>query len=513
MTNSHDGISPRGTPVLVMMSAAFALLSGCYSAVDAEEAEPVQEARSSLTLTGQTFRLVTFTSATPSERCRVPPVDPNATPKVPIFAPNTQLTIKRRGVLMGICTVESTTSSDPTVFEMNEAAYGSRVAWSSYDSPTLPLTTLPEVEVSNEYAPGVAPAIAAPATSMADAQATSWTNHGVMEYTYRGPSAGVVYAVAHPTERGAFDQVKLIHESDTARNGVWAAAINGNPQSGATVSYHITSTQISPLSFPGMNTFITNPLPYSVSFHASSDSSCNNNTHVRVGGRMEGVFRQGMAEIVRDELASVVSGLNVRWSQGCEPGNGLDNFVNKMARRSRGVQIEQRFSAIGSFPDRRDAVARAVKSVYDCLLDAPDVLSESPGNPASPTTFLADSADASYANGSVCPRFIAEVDIVNAAGGHTHSIRPTVCQAGDQVHVDYYWYNAPEVAYERLGGGDITYDAACTPTYAVDNVSAQFTYIDPGNLAIGSSGKTRIRAVARAKSAGGALKAVRFAID
>ncbi|XXX72330.1 hypothetical protein WMF30_32250 [Sorangium sp. So ce134] len=512
MTNSHEGSSPRRAPVLVMMSAAFALLSGCISAVDAEDAEPVQEVRSGLTLTGQTFRMVSFSSATPSERCRVPPVDPNATPKVPIFPANTQITIKRRGLLMGICTVESTTSSDPTVFEMNESAYANRVAWALYDDPTPPYTTLPEVEVSNEYAPGTAPALAAPATSMADAQSTSWTNHGVMEYTYRSPSAGAVYAVAHPTERGAFDQVKLIHESDTTRNGVWAVAINGNPQSGMTPSYHITSTQISPLSFPGMNTFTTNPLPYSASFHASSDSSCVN-THVRVGGRVDAVFRQGMAEIVRDELASVASGLTVKWSTGCDAGIGVDNFVNKMARRSRGVQIEQRFSSIGGVPARRDAVALAVKSVYDCLLDAPDVLSESPGNPASPTTFLADSVDASYAGGSVCPRFIAEVDIVNTASGHTHSIRPTVCAAGDQVHVDYYWYNAPELAYERLGGGDITYDAACTPTYAVDNVDFQFDYIDPGNLAIGSSGKTRIRAVARAKSAGGALKAVRFEIN
>ncbi|OJT21463.1 hypothetical protein BO221_26975 [Archangium sp. Cb G35] len=473
--------------------APLMLAAGCGPETIAESGPGAMGVtQRALVLDSQKFKV--NTSIASAERCRVPQslqAD---------FPSDRQLLIRRGAVLKGLCTVETTASASGD-FEMSQEGYDKRVK-SSGDADTESTAT---VQVSNQYASGMAPAIAEPASSLDDANTNSLGK--VKEYTVRPAGAVVAYTVPHPFEKGTFEQGALIHSADPQRNAIWAASINNN-QRGTLGQFHITSTEISGASFPGLGSFLTNRIPYAVSFHG--ETSCTT-SEVKVGGRIELPFRQGVAEIIREALND--SSLRVHWNSGvCFEGSDQDNFVNAMSVDLRGVQLEQDSNSILSDTSRREKVANAVKSVFDCLIDDAD----NTPTTTSATTWSADSGGTGYASVGACKRYIAEIELPNVAGGHTLSAGASTCVDGHSAHVDYYRWKVGSggVGYwVRIGGGNLTYagsGAACAPVFSAE---PGYTYVHPGAQGSGSSGTTRLRAVIRASDASGASVPAFFTVQ
>jgi phage replication-related protein YjqB (UPF0714/DUF867 family) len=473
--------------------APLMLAAGCGPESIAESGSgSLGVAHRPLVLDSQKFKV--NTSIASAERCRVPQslqAD---------FQADRQLLIRRGTVLRGLCTVESTASASGD-FEMSQEGFDNRVKLSG-DADTESTST---VQVANQYAEGSAPAIAEPAASLNDANTNSLGK--VMEYTLRPAGARVAYTVPHPFEKGTFEQGALVHQADPQRNAIWAAGINNN-QRGTLSRYHITATELSGASFPGLGSFLSNRIAYAVSFHG--ETSCTT-SEVKVGGRIELPFRQGVAEIIREALND--SSLRVHWSSGvCFDGSDTDNFVNAMSVGNRGLQLEQDSTIILSDTSRREKVAHAVKSVYDCLIDDAD----NTPTVTSATTWSADSGGTSYASTGACKRYIAEIELPNVAGGHTLSAGASTCVEGQSAHVDYYRWTMGSGgvgSWVRIGGGNLTYagsGAACGPVFSAES---GYTYVHPGAQGSGSMGTTRLRAVIRASDASGAPVPAFFSVQ
>lgn len=124
------------------------------------------------------------------------------------------------------------------------------------------------------------------------------------------------------------------------------------PGGGAYRRWHVTSTDIHPLSFPELNTIADRGFEYAVSFHGWSES------HVAIGGAAP----QELREAVRDAIASVIDADVRLASDGGRDGDSPDNIVNWMTDSgSDGVQIEQPWSV----RDKQSrAVADAVADVF-----------------------------------------------------------------------------------------------------------------------------------------------------
>jgi hypothetical protein len=465
---------------------------GCTPEPGQEEGESsLGTGRQSLVLTGQKF-VVNVDMDGDNERCRVPSSLLGGTN----FQAYRQLLIRRGTTLRGICTVDVVASSSGN-FEMSSTGFANRVR---IPSDLSYVTTGNTVEVANEYATGTAPGIAEPATSLTDANTNSADK--VKEYTARATGAQVAYTVPHPFEKYTFEQAELIHNADPVRNAIWALGINNNV-SGHYNFYHITAADIGGASFPGLGTFISNKITNAVAFHG--ELSCTT-SEVRVGGRIGAEFRQGVAEIIREELNN--SALRVHWKSGvCFDGTAPTNFVNAMSIAGRGLQLEQDSTEILGYATRRNQVANATKSVFDCLIDGAD------NSPTSTTTipWSASSGTAAYATSGACPRYIAEIEFPNAPGGRTLSAGASTCVNGHTAHVDYYRWTG--VGYwERIGGGNIAYvnSGTCSAQLSTET---DYTYIQPTNVGSGSTGTTRLRAVIRASDASGAAVPAFFSVN
>ncbi len=466
---------------------------GCAPEPGQEERPgPMETARQSLVLTGQKF-VVNSVMNGDDERCRVP----SSLLGAGNFQANQQLLIRRGTTLRGLCTVDvvASTSGD---FEMSSAGFLNRVR--IFGDPSLTATGS-TVEVANEYAAGTAPGIAEPATSLTDANTNSAGK--VKEYTARATGAQVAYAVPHPFEKYTFEQAELIHNADPVRNAIWALGIDNNV-SGSLSRYHITSAEISADSFPGLGSFVSNKITNAVSFHG--ELSCTT-SEVRVGGAIEPAFRQGVAEIIREELNDPT--LRVHWKSGiCFDGTAPANFVNAMSIAGRGLQLEQDSTQILGNATRRDQVAAATKSVFDCLIDGAD---NSPTSTPS-TPWSVSSGTANYATSGVCERYIAEIEVPNVPGGHTLSAGAATCVDEHTAHVDYYRWTG--VGYwVRIGGGNITYVDDGTTCSAQLSTETDYTYLQPTGVGSGSSGTTRLRAVVRASDASGAAVPAFFSVQ
>ncbi|KFA88355.1 hypothetical protein [Archangium violaceum] len=127
-----------------------------------------------LVLDSQKFKVNTSISS--AERCRVPQS------RQADFPPDRQLLIHRGTVLRGLCTVESTASASGD-FEMSQEGYDKRVK-NSGDAATESIAT---VQVSNQYASGMAPAIAEPATYAGSGAACAPVFSAEPGYTYVHP--------------------------------------------------------------------------------------------------------------------------------------------------------------------------------------------------------------------------------------------------------------------------------------------------------------------------------------
>jgi phage replication-related protein YjqB (UPF0714/DUF867 family) len=125
---------------------------------------------------------------------------------------------------------------------------------------------------------------------------------------------------------------------------------------GAFECWHITSTDLSPASFPRLGSVIDRGFTYAVAFHGFDEPE------VLIGGSSSAALK----EEIRSAIARVLegTGITVRVATPDDRFGGDDerNIVNRLTRGGAGgVQLEQ------SLPARRDhgtAVADAVASVY-----------------------------------------------------------------------------------------------------------------------------------------------------
>jgi hypothetical protein len=314
---------------------------------------------------------------------------------------------------------------------------------------------------------------------------------------------------------------------DTARDAFWTIGMQGDDgdlvsdPGGSNITntrrFHITSTDISRDSFPGVGTLIDGDLDYAVAFHGSGDrednaSGCDQG--LLVGGRLgldratdPLAFRRGIAENIRF-LVNAADDVNpggshiellpdqVRYTRttqasptgraGCsfDEGIGTTNIVNRLATYTgatgvvhRGVQIESGFSLDQAIYER---VGRATHEVFDCL-NAP--AEETVTGAAS---FSRSTTDTGYATGMTdrCRGWV--VDATLTAGPRTWTGGLATCTVGAKAHVDIYRWNATATSWDRVGGGEVSHaDVAgtCTPSYAAwdDNtLDAGVPVFEPG---------------------------------
>lgn len=125
------------------------------------------------------------------------------------------------------------------------------------------------------------------------------------------------------------------------------------PGGGAFSRWHVTSTDIHPISFPKLDEVSDRGFEYAVSFHGWSES------HVSVGGAAPEELR----EAVRDALVPVVESDVRLASDGARDGDSSENIVNWMTESgSDGVQIEQPWSVRD---ETHLEVADAVADVFE----------------------------------------------------------------------------------------------------------------------------------------------------
>ena len=127
---------------------------------------------------------------------------------------------------------------------------------------------------------------------------------------------------------------------------------------GAYERWHITSTEIDRRSFPLLDQVADRGFQYSAAFHGFSEPD------ILIGG----AGPQNVKEMIRDAIAGVVTGYDVRIAGPEDPFNGDDpaNLVNWLTENGAGgIQIEQPYGA------RRDfwmAISDAVAGVFDTLI-------------------------------------------------------------------------------------------------------------------------------------------------
>lgn len=465
-----------------------------------------------------------------------------------------QLLIYRAGVLRGMCTVaQATHGSGGSTILARRAVMIDRI-WESGDgSPpassvtwTLPAAGSPAtVTVRDQWyagAPVPAPNPPAPAVvSVGTLAGIELDDSTPREYLSPLPAASTTavnigYIAPHPFENpapsGGLGRVLLQWKAaeavkDSARDAFWTIGMQGDDgdfvtdPGGNNITntrrFHITSTDISRDSFPGVGTLIDGDLDYAVAFHGSGDrddnaSGCDQG--LLVGGRLgldraadPLAFRRGIAENIRllvnaaDDVSPGGSHIGILPDQvrytsttqtsptgraGCsfDEGIGTTNIVNRLATYTgaagvvhRGVQIESGFSLDQAIYAR---VGRATHEVFDCL-NAP--AEETVTGAAS---FSRSTAGNGYATGATdrCRGWV--VDATLTAGPRTWTGGLATCTAGAKAHVDIYRWNVTATSWDRVGGGDVSYASVagtCTPSYTAwdDNtLDAGAPVFEPG---------------------------------
>jgi phage replication-related protein YjqB (UPF0714/DUF867 family) len=136
---------------------------------------------------------------------------------------------------------------------------------------------------------------------------------------------------------------------------------------GALHAWHITSTDISPASFPLLASVISRGFTHAVAFHGYDEEG---RPDVLVGGAAPTPLKEEIEEAVR---TAVGSGLEVAIAEDNNPFGGADlrNIVNRLspcgADCANGIQLEQSRRARSG--DRCLAIADAVAGVYRRKLD------------------------------------------------------------------------------------------------------------------------------------------------
>jgi phage replication-related protein YjqB (UPF0714/DUF867 family) len=134
------------------------------------------------------------------------------------------------------------------------------------------------------------------------------------------------------------------------------------PGGGAFVRWHITSTDLNPISFPLLNSVMSRPFAHAVAFHGFNDE-----TGVLIGGTAPAEAKERLRQAIQQVLPA---GLDVRVAGPDELYGGDDpnNIVNRLSPCG-GIQIEQ-----GSSPrdDHGCDIADAVADFFRPVTAAPE---------------------------------------------------------------------------------------------------------------------------------------------
>lgn len=168
------------------------------------------------------------------------------------------------------------------------------------------------------------------------------------------PHGGIIENYTDEQAEAMFNRLKNHHSKDAS---CWRCA-GWQSKLGAFTAWHITSTDISRLSFPKLDSIGDRGFQYAVSFHGFSEDS------IFVGGGAPLAVKQAVANAIAAVVGEAYE-VNVV-SSGSYAGVDPDNFVNWLTSGgSGGVQIEQPYGA------RRDYgtdIAEAVADVIAGLL-------------------------------------------------------------------------------------------------------------------------------------------------
>ena len=164
------------------------------------------------------------------------------------------------------------------------------------------------------------------------------------------PHGGIIENYTDEQAEWMYTRLTSHHSKNAScwRCAGWQSAI------GAYDAWHITSTDIDPVSFTLLNSIKNRNFSYAVSFHGFSEDS------IMVGGGVSVTLKCAVAMAISSVVGTAYDVDIV--SSGPYGGVSPDNFVNWLTSGgSGGVQIEQPYNA------RRDygqAIAEAVADVY-----------------------------------------------------------------------------------------------------------------------------------------------------
>lgn len=453
-------------------------------------------------------------SSVPAEQCRV------HSTRLADWPAGSQLLIFRGARLRGMCTVQADSVASPTVtsadqIRASQALLDERVRDGLSGTEPAGTTPITGVTVRNQAtAASAAPAVVLAATTTAALETIDNTPRELARVPASPTGVSVAYTVSHPWENdqtpsssgcGAdcgFGRSYLAWRSafqsqDAANDGFWAVGMRGNrnelnafePSLSNTSRFHITSTQISTASFPGLGDVEAAGFDYAVAFHGQGASGdCR--TGAMIGGRLglgytadPLAWRRGIAENIRMlvDPSDPVAGCNnsgtncfgpldpstVRYSTGACPGfdvgEGATNFVNEIAGQG-GLQLE-----IGRDLDQAiyKRIGAAVHEVFDCLNEPANTDLGQRTNEFSRT----DSDGITYATQGRCRGFVVDADFQLDTTAFYAGLQ--TCQVGGKVHLDVYQRNVAG-AWDRVAGGTRTY-TGCSPVAFTDEA-----YNDPG---------------------------------
>jgi hypothetical protein len=434
----------------------------------------------------------------PEEHCRVHQDRITNVADATRWRRGTQLLIFRGTTLRGMCTVNATAHSGGVdEIQVSALALTRRVALASEGSAT----TITGVTVRDHHSAASAPPVVVSRTTvLGDLELD---DDLAREYVQLPASAPwTVYTAPHPWENFGpppermgkpWTQFRAVEAAANAlRDGYWAVGFQGND--GDLVNdisnfrrFHITSSEISELSFPGLAEAIGSGARYAVAFHGTGPSTSPNhcNQGIKVGGSLgiesadRYAFRRGIAENIRALVdpsdpdtgnGSSHLGLDpaqVRYVDGscANSHNGTENanFVNRIATYNnggttirRGVQIENGGHLDPAIYERSGL---AVREVFDCLDATPDQ------SVAAASAISVASNGTGYAAGR-CRGFVVDANLTSATP-RTWTAGLTTCTPGAKAHVDIYRWNQTALSWDRVGGGEVTYASvggSCQPT-------------------------------------------------
>jgi phage replication-related protein YjqB (UPF0714/DUF867 family) len=144
------------------------------------------------------------------------------------------------------------------------------------------------------------------------------------------------------------------------------------PGGGAAARWHITSTDLSTASFPGLAAATAGGFRHAVSFHGFVEEG---RPDILVGGAGPDALKRVVRAVIADAVAG--TGLRVEIAGADDPLGGAEeaNIVNRLTSdRRHGIQIEQQPGARsgtlpGSHTPRWQAIAAAVADAYRVVLD------------------------------------------------------------------------------------------------------------------------------------------------